>query len=111
MDVSATALEVVAADVDQAADDEREIARQARSMQHLRDLGWSWTHILNGESAPGILTRLRDSAHKLLHATSQLTAALAHGLHEEGQSLRQIGHLLGVTHQRVSAILRHREVG
>lgn len=109
--MSATALEVLAANADQAADEERKIARQARSMQYLRDLGWSWTHILNGEAAPGILVRLRDSAHKLLQATSQLTAALALGLHEEGQSLRQIGQLIGVTHQRVSAILRHREVG
>lgn len=41
-------------------------------------------------------------------AVSGLAKALAAGLAAEGATRRQIAHYLGVSHQRVTAILNHR---
>jgi hypothetical protein len=100
-----SALEDVAAAADAVADDQRNVARQARWMQQLRDRGWSWSKILDEEGAPGLLTILRKSTRTLTAALGQLAHTVAHSLAAEGESRRQIAQRLGVTHQRVSAML------
>src|SRR5437763_6152898 len=52
-------LERVAAAADEVADEQRHVARQARSMQHRRDRGAPWTRILDEEASPTLLQRLR----------------------------------------------------
>ena len=99
-------LEVVAATADEVADDQRRVARRARAMQRRRDRGWSWGKILEREPVPGLLELLRRSGHRLTEATGRFAHALAHGLTEEGESRRRVGRRLGVTHQRVSAMLK-----
>lgn len=98
-------LEAVATAADDVADDQRTVARKARSMQRRRDRGWSWARVLDAEAAPGLLELLRRSTRRLAQQTSRLARTLAAGLHDEGDSFRQIGRRLGVTHQRVSAML------
>jgi hypothetical protein len=100
-----SALEEVAAAADEVADDQRLVARRARSMQRQRDRGWPWGRILDREAAPSLLELLRRSRRRVTGATSRLAKTLASGLSEEGESRRQIGGRLGVTHQRVSAML------
>jgi hypothetical protein len=97
----------VATTVDDAADDERDIARDVRTMQRQRDRGRSWAQVLDDQAGPGALASLRDSARRLAGAAAQLAHILAGGLAAEGQSRRQIARRLGVTHQRVSALLRN----
>lgn len=99
------ALEELADAADEVAAEQRMVARKARSMQRLRDRGWSWTRILDAENAPGLLEMLRRSATRLAGMTSGLAKTLAAGLRAEGQSRRQIGGRLGVSHQRISAML------
>lgn len=101
-------LEDVAAAADQVADDQRQVAQRARAMQRQRDRGRSWLQILDGETGPGLLELLRSSLRRLADATGQLARTLADGLVSEGVSRRQIARRLGVSHQRVTAILRHR---
>jgi hypothetical protein len=100
-----SALEDVADAADAVADDQRTVARQARSMQRLRDCGWTWSQILDREGSPGLLTVLRGSARTLSAALGRLAHTVAQGLATEGESRRQIAQRLGVTHQRVSAML------
>lgn len=101
-----TALEEVAAAADEVADDQRRIARRARVMQGRRDRGWTWGRILDREPVPGLLDLLRRSALRLTQATGRLARAWAQGLSAEGESRRRVAGRLGVTHQRVSAMLK-----
>lgn len=101
-----TALEEVAAAADDVADDQRRVARRARTMQRQRDRGWSWAKIVDREAEPGLLGLLRSSARRLGESTARLAQTLARGLTEEGESRRQVARRVGVTHQRISAILR-----
>src|SRR5207248_5223900 len=52
-------LERVAAAADEVADEQRHVARQARSMQHRRERGAPWSRILDEEASPTLLQRLR----------------------------------------------------
>lgn len=99
-------LDEVAAAADEVADDQRQIARRARQMQRRRDSGWSWARIMDSDGDPGILELLRRSARRLSEARVQLARALAAGLSGEGESRRQIGRRLAVSHQRVTAVLK-----
>jgi hypothetical protein len=101
----ASALEEIATAADEVADDQRLVARRARAMQRQRDRGWSWALILDRERMPGLLELLRRSGRRLSGATARLGRTLAAGLSKEGESRRQVGRRLGVTHQRVSAML------
>jgi len=101
-----SALEDIAAAADEVADDQRLAARRARQMQAQRDRGWSWATILERESSPALLERLRSSGRRLAGATGRFAGLLASELRDEGESRRQIGPRLGVTHQRVTAMLK-----
>ena len=101
-----TPLEDVAEAADQVADEQRRVARQARTMQRQRERGWSWERILDRGAAPGILAILRSSARGVGEALGLLSHTLAKGLASEGASRRGIAARLGVTHQRVSAMLK-----
>ncbi len=103
-----SALEEVAAAADEMADEQRRIARTARALQRRRDRGQSWTAILDSEPGPGLVQRLRSSALRLAEAAGRFMAAVAAGLHREGESHRAIARRLGVSHQRVTTMLNHR---
>ncbi|MEW6471115.1 MAG: hypothetical protein AB1679_02505 [Actinomycetota bacterium] len=98
-------LREVAAAADEVATDQRRVARRAREMQRQRDLGWSWGQILDREAAPSLLELLRRSGRRVASATACVAQTLVSGLSQEGESRRQIGRRLGVTHQRVTAML------
>jgi hypothetical protein len=101
-----TPLEDVATGADEVADAQRRVARRARAMQRLRDRGRSWAEILDRDAAPGLLRLLRSSGRRLAETTGRFAQSLARGLAAEGESQRRIARRLGVTHQRVSAMLR-----
>ena len=100
-------LEEVADAADAVAEDQQRIAQHAREMHEQRRRGWSWRRVLDEESAPGIVELLRRSGKRLAGATASLTRALARELGNEGESRRQIARRLGVSHQRVTAMLNH----
>jgi hypothetical protein len=100
-----SALEELSAVADEVANDQRGVARRARAMQIQRDKGWSWARILEREPSPGLLELLRRSGRRLSEVTGSFAQTLAAGLTAEGESRRQVGRRLSVTHQRVSAML------
>ncbi len=99
-------LEEVAVTADRVAAEQRAIADTARAMQRQRDRGWSWSRILDHQPSPGLLDMLRNSRRHLASITTAVTAGLASALSAEGATRRQIAARLGVTHQRVSTLLR-----
>lgn len=101
-----TPLDQVAASADAVADDQREIARQARSMRRLRQRDRSWGAIMDQQPVPAIIVLLRRSTRLLATVTVTFTAALARELAGEGETHRQIARRLGVSHQRVTTLLR-----
>lgn len=104
--MTSSSLEEVAAAADQVAADQKAIARQARAMKRQRERGWSWSRVLERQPSPDIVALLRSSRRQLGSATAAFVSMLAAALAEEGETRRQIAARLGVTHQRVSALLR-----
>jgi hypothetical protein len=104
-----TFLEDVADTAEEIAAEQRQVARQARSMQRARDHGTPWADMLDRPGAgPGLLGRLKASGRQLAAATARLSQGLAEALAAEGHSDRAIARRLGVTHQRISAMLGRR---
>lgn len=103
-----TFLKEVADTSEEVAAEQREVARQARTRQRVRDRIASCAELLDRQSGTTVLGRLRDSGRKLADATGRLSQSLAVGLRREGLSHRAIARNRGVTHQRVSALLNHR---
>lgn len=101
-----SSLREVAATADQVAADQRTVAARARYMEWQRERGWSWSRILEQQPSPGIVALLRQSRQHLSAATAALTTALAVALKSEGRTRRQIAGHLGITHQRVTTLLR-----
>jgi transcriptional regulator of aromatic amino acid metabolism len=101
----AGALDQIAEAADETALDQQRLARRARSMSRQRRLGWSWEQILQRERQPGLLSLLTRSVRRLHEVSGRFRPALAKALGDEGLSTRQIAKMLGVTHQRISAML------
>ncbi len=102
-----TTLGDVAAAADQVAEDQKQVARMARTMQRQRDRGWSWAQILDRQRASGVVDLLRRSRHLITRTTTGLTVTLARQLSAEGETRREIARRLGITHQRVTTLLNH----
>ena len=101
----AGALDQIAVAADETALDQQRLARRARSMSRQRGRGWSWSQILERERQPGLLLLLTRSARRLHEVSGRFRPTLAKALGDEGLSTRQIAKALGVTHQRISAML------
>lgn len=100
------ALEDLAQAADMTARDQQRLARRARDMVRQRGRGRSWSSILESEKQPGALELLGISARRLASIGGRFRCALGRVLTAEGRSTRQVAKDLGVTHQRVSAMLK-----
>ena len=101
-------LDEFAEEADAVAGEQRQIARDVRWLNQEREAGRSWSELLGGADAGQMLQLVRSSARRLASATGMLMRFMAHELSNEGLSHRKIGRLLGVTHQRVTTILKSR---
>ena len=104
----ARALEEFANEADAVAGEQQQIARDARRLQRKHELGTSTAELLHTGDAGQMLQLVRSSGRRLASATGNLMRALARELSTEGLSHRKIGRLLGVTHQRITTILKSR---
>lgn len=103
-----SALDDLAAAAEETARDQQRLARRARAMIRQRRRGRAWSTILDSESQPGAVDLLASSARRLALVGARFRAALGRVLAEEGLSTRRIARYFGVTHQRVSALLKPR---
>lgn len=104
-DVLDEGLEQVADAAESAAADQRQAVQQARRIQGERARGWSWATILDRENPLGLLQLLRRSSRTLAQGAARFTRLLAEQLSAQGHSRREVARHLGVSHQRIGAIL------
>ena len=107
VDRLAATLDRVADTADEAAGDQRMAARIARDTARGRRSN-RVDEPSDTRAVRQVLELLGRSADRLNRAAGGLRRAWAAALAEQGLSVRQIGERLGVTHQRVSALLTRR---
>ncbi|MDQ1394694.1 MAG: hypothetical protein QOF30_3671 [Acidimicrobiaceae bacterium] len=104
--VSLAQLDDLAASIDDNVRDERLLARRIRRLRARRAKGQSWEEVLSDEPHPNSLELASTVLNRLTQASSALRRLLARGLRAQGASLAAIAERFGVSHQRVSTLLR-----
>jgi hypothetical protein len=72
--------------------------------------GKPWRDIVSSEQRPLVVESVTSVLDQLSAVGSRFRRAQAQALHREGLSMERVAALFGVTRQRVSALLRDREV-
>lgn len=101
-----TSLDDLARTVDDNARDQRRLAGRIRRLRDARAEGGSWHDVLAQEPSPGTLQLTTGMLARLTRASGRLRRALARGLRAEGATIPAIAERFGVSHQRVSSLLR-----
>ena len=88
------------------AESERLLAKRIAEVRLARQNGREWKAILGDEDEPGTVQLVSTILRRQSEASGYLRRSLVVALRAEGQSIPSIAHLFGVTHQRVSNLLR-----
>jgi len=88
------------------AESERLLAKRIADVRLARENGREWKAILGDEDEPGTVQLVSTILRRQSEASGFLRRSLVVALRAEGQSMPSIAHLFGVTHQRVSNLLR-----
>jgi hypothetical protein len=88
------------------AESERLLAQRIAEVRLARQNGREWKAILGDEDEPGTVQLVSTILRRQSEASGFLRRSLVVALRAEGQSIPSIAHLFGVTHQRVSNLLR-----
>jgi hypothetical protein len=105
-DDTVAALDGVAEAAEATVVEQREVADTSRRLGREHERGASWVQIARGESAQRLLSLLGMSARRVVESASSFRRALAVALAEGGLTTRQIAERFGVSHQRISSLLR-----
>lgn len=90
----------------QNAESERLLSKRIAEVRLAREQGREWKAILGDEDEPGTVQLVSTILRRQSEASGFLRRSLVVALRAEGQSIPSIAHLFGVTHQRVSNLLR-----
>ncbi len=88
------------------AESERLLSKRIAEVRLSRQNGREWKAILGDEDEPGTVQLVSTILRRQSEASGYLRRSLVVALRSEGQSIPSIAHLFGVTHQRVSNLLR-----
>jgi DNA-directed RNA polymerase specialized sigma24 family protein len=88
------------------ADHERALMQRIAQVRLARESGQEWKAILADEDDPGTVQLVSAILRRQSEASGYLRRSLVVALRAEGQSIPSIANLFGVTHQRVSNLLR-----
>jgi hypothetical protein len=88
------------------AESERLLFQRIAEVRLARENGQEWKAILGDEDDPGTVQLVSTILRRQSEASGYLRRSLVVALRAEGQSIPSIAHLFGVTHQRVSNLLR-----
>jgi hypothetical protein len=86
--------------------DERLLIRRLDRLRDGRSRGVTWNDLLSQENRPGALGLATRVLRRLTESGGRFRRALAAGLRAEGATIPAIATLFGVSHQRISALLR-----
>ena len=101
------ALDQVAETLEENARDERRLARHVRQLRNGRAAGRSWHKLLDRDGVSRLLDVPSRIVRRATEVSAQLRRRLASGLRAEGATLPAIAQRFGVTHQRISTLLRN----
>jgi hypothetical protein len=88
------------------AEHERVLSQRIAALRLARENGKEWRAILSEEDEPGTVQLVSTVLRRQSEASGYLRRSLVVALRAEGQSIPSIAQLFGVTHQRVSNLLR-----
>jgi len=88
------------------AESEKLLSKRIADVRLARQNGREWKAILGDEDEPGTVQLVSTVLRRQSEASGYLRRSLVVALRAEGQSIPSIAHLFGVTHQRVSNLLR-----
>jgi hypothetical protein len=88
------------------AERERVLFQRIADVRLARENGQDWKSILANEDEPSTVQLVSTILRRQSEASGYLRRSLVVALRAEGQSIPSIAHLFGVTHQRVSNLLR-----
>jgi hypothetical protein len=88
------------------AERERVLFQRIAEVRLARENGQEWKTILADEDEPSTVQLVSTILRRQSEASGYLRRSLVVALRAEGQSIPSIAHLFGVTHQRVSNLLR-----
>ena len=100
------ALEAVAECLEETVRQCTEALEQAAAVRAGRMAGKRYEDVLSEGERPLIVERMSATLAGLQRTGHQLRSAEARALYAEGLTMRRIAELFGVTHQRISALLR-----
>ncbi len=101
------ALDVLATALEENAEQERLLAERIKDLAAGRRQGTDWLGLLREEESPGTVHLLSSLLARLSGASGGVRRSLVVALREEGVTIPVIAQLFGVTHQRVSNLLRN----
>ena len=105
-DASLAALDALSRALTQIAEDQRLLEAKLAALRSQRASGMAWRDILSSEEAPGSMQIVSRMLACLAKASGTLRKELVDTLRREGVSIPAIARMFGVTHQRVSNLLR-----
>ncbi len=92
--------------LDNTAAEQRLLIERVQALQAARKEGRGWSEALAGEETPGTVQLISSMLAGLSVASGRLRRDLVVALREEGATIPAIARRFGVTHQRVSSLLR-----
>jgi hypothetical protein len=104
--VVADAFDELTKTVEANSSDGRLLLRRIERMRKARAGGRPWRDILAGETKPGALDLVGRMLNRLSASSGGLRRPLAGELRREGLSIPAVAQMFGVSHQRVSSLLR-----
>ena len=99
-------LDDLAGVIEENAREERLLARRMRRLRAERASGRSWHALLSEESTPAALRLAATVVGRITEAGAHFRRSVARGLRLEGATIPAIAASFGVSHQRVSVLLR-----
>lgn len=105
-DASLAALDALSRALAQIAEDQQLLEAKLAALRSQRANGMAWRDILSSEEAPGSMQVVSRMLACLAKASGTLRKELVDTLRREGVSIPAIARMFGVTHQRVSNLLR-----
>jgi len=100
------ALDRLAEALEENSRDQELMLRRVQQLRQARTSGMPWENILSKEEGMGTMQLMSRMLGRLSTASGTLRKEMVYGLRDEGVSVPTIARLFGVTHQRVSNLLR-----
>jgi predicted transcriptional regulator len=103
------ALKEVADAAEVTAEEQREVAAVSKGLSQDRGRGASWSDLTRGERFHRLLDLLGASSRRLVEVAGSFRRVLVAVLAAEGLTTRKIGERFGISHQRISSLLRRQK--